>query len=435
MPRLFRWATTMISSLAIAVGVGLTQTLPMLGSSNEFYGARSLDELIQLRDQIIQELETPVQESSEPRFLNSLLSETPSFNQDQELFQKLKEIEVQILIENRANDNWKQSIRLATIAIETEKNSSDSLARKKQAQQLWQQAIGNLNEVPKNSLMASQASQKIEQYQVSLIGLTKQIQLAQSSFLEQIRAESNLSKTAMISVCNLNRDCAHLRGEQPPASPASLIKVPIAVALLDKVSKEKISLEEQVYVDGGNFTEDASSIQARKSYSLKQLMGEMIDHSSNIATNQLIDYVGQDSINNILKKQGYKETRVQFKLMGDRIMPRRPGKGRNRLTSSELTEMMVKTYNHEYSGSEALIEALNRQYDRAIGYAALEGLKAEWLGEKTGQNSRVLGTTLAVSIDGERYIITVIDNNTGNIFEIRKAISKIADHIIQNGHL
>ena len=324
---------------------------------------------------------------------------------------------------------------MATIAIETEKNSSDSLARKKQAQQLWQQAIGNLNEVPKNSLMASQASQKIEQYQVSLIGLTKQIQLAQSSFLEQIRAESNLSKTAMISVCNLNRDCAHLRGEQPPASPASLIKVPIAVALLDKVSKEKISLEEQVYVDGGNFTEDASSIQARKSYSLKQLMGEMIDHSSNIATNQLIDYVGQDSINNILKKQGYKETRVQFKLMGDRIMPRRPGKGRNRLTSSELTEMMVKTYNHEYSGSEALIEALNRQYDRAIGYAALEGLKAEWLGEKTGQNSRVLGTTLAVSIDGERYIITVIDNNTGNIFEIRKAISKIADHIIQNGHL
>ncbi|MEB3278728.1 MAG: serine hydrolase [Lyngbya sp.] len=436
MPRLLRWATTLTSSFAIAVGVGLTQMLPMLGSSTDLYGARSLNELITLRDQIIEELETPVQDASEPGFLNSVLSETPSFYRDRELFKQLKEVEVQIIIEQRANDNWKQAIRLATQAIRTdESNSSDSLAIKKQSQQLWKQAIGNLNEIPENSLIAHQASDKSKQYQVSLMSITKEIQLAQTTFLENIRDESDLSKTAMISVCNLNRDCAHLRGEQPPASPASLIKVPIAVALLDKLAKENISLEEQVYVDGGNFTEDASEIRARTSYSLKKLMGEMIDHSSNIATNQLIDYLGQDYINKTLEKQGFKETKVKFKLMGDRIMPKRPGSGRNRLTSAELTEMMVKTYNYEYPGAEALIEALNRQYDRAIGYAALEDLEAQWLGEKTGQNSRVVGTTLAVSIDGERYIITVIDNNTGNIPEIRKAISKIANHIIQNGHL
>ncbi|WP_413162485.1 serine hydrolase [Capilliphycus salinus ALCB114379] len=436
MPRLLRWATTLTSSLAIAVGVGLTQSLPMFGSSNDLYGARSLDELVTLRDQLIEELETPVQEASEPGFLNSVLSDSSSFYRDRQLFKQLKDVEVQILIERRANDNWKQAIRLATEAIRTdESNSSDSLAIKKQSQQLWKQAIGNLNEIPENSLIAHQASDKSQQYQVSLMSVTKEIQLAQTTFLEKIRDESDLSKTAMISVCNLSRDCAHLRGEQPPASPASLIKVPIAVALLDKLAQENISLEKEVYVDGGNFTEDASNIRARTSYPLKTLMGEMIDHSSNIATNQLIDYLGQDFINKTLEKQGFKETKVKFKLMGDRIMPRRPGSGRNRLTSAELTEMMVKTYNYEYPGAEALIEALNRQYDRAIGYAALEDLEAQWLGEKTGQNSRVLGTTLAVSIDGERYIITVIDNNTGHIFEIRKAISKIAEHIIQNGHL
>ncbi len=435
MPRGFRWATTVISSLAIAVGVGLTQTLPMMGSSNQFYGARSLEELIQLRDQIIQDLETPVQESSEPRFRHSWLSTTSTLNGNENLFKQLKQVEVQILIEQRANDNWDQAIRLATKAQKTEQNSSGSLATQKQIQHLWQQAIRNLNEIPQASLIADQSSQKTKQYQGNLRKITQEIQLAQSSFLERISWESNLSRTAMISVCNLHRDCVHLRGQQQPSSPASLIKVPVAVALLDKVHKENISLDEQVYVDSGNFTEDASSIQARKTYSLKQLMGEMIDHSSNIATNQLIDYVGSDYINKILKTQGYKETQVKFKLMGNRIMPRRPGSGRNTLTSQELTEMMVKTYNQEYPGAEALIEALNRQYDRAIGYAALEDLEAEWIGEKTGQNSRVLGTTLALSIDGERYIITVIDNNTGKIFEIRQAISKIADHLIQNGHL
>ncbi|MGB3189786.1 MAG: serine hydrolase [Limnoraphis sp.] len=436
MPRLFRLATTGISSLAIAFCVGLTQTLPMWASSNDVYGARSLSELIELRDQIIQELETPVQDATEPSLFDSLLSESPSLSQDKILFQKLKDVELQILIEQRSNDNWKQAIHLATEATKDDSEASDSLAQKKQIKVLWQQAIGNLHEISESSLIAAQASQKIQDYETSLTYIIQDIQLAQASFLENIRTESRLSTTAMISVCNLNRDCAHLRGEDPPASPASLIKVPIAVALLEKISKENISLEEQVYVDGGNFTEDASSIRARTSYSLNQLMGEMIDHSSNIATNQLIDYLGQDYINQTLEKQGYKETKVKFKLMGDRIMPKRPGSGKNRLTSSELTEMMIKTYNHEYPNADALIQALNRQYDREIGYQALEDLvDAQWLGEKTGQNSRMIGTTLAVSIDGEPYVITVIDNNTGKIPEIRKAISKIADHLQQNGHL
>ena len=68
-----------------------------------------------------------------------------------------------------------------------------------------------------------------------------------------------------------------------------------------KIGEEKISLEQKVLVVGGNFTEDASSIQARQSYSLKELMGVMIDHSSNIATNQLIDYLGSDYINKFLE--------------------------------------------------------------------------------------------------------------------------------------
>lgn len=240
----------------------------------------------------------------------------------------------------------------------------------------------------------------------------------------------------MLTVCTLQRDCVDLRGNQPPASPASLIKVPVAIALLHKTGEEKISLEQKVLVVGGNFTEDASSIQARKSYSLKDLMGQMIDHSSNIATNQLIDYLGSDYINKYLESQGYKFTKVNFKLMGDRIMPWRPGTGRNRLTSNELTEMMVQVYNYEHPSSQVLIDALNRQYDRVIGYAGLQGLpKTQWLGEKTGQNSRVIGTTVAAQINGEKYIITAIDNNTANVSQISKSIHKIAEYIVENGQL
>jgi beta-lactamase class A len=157
----------------------------------------------------------------------------------------------------------------------------------------------------------------------------------------------------------------------------------------------------------------------------------MIDRSSNTATNQLIDYLGWDYINQFLDNRGYEVTRVNFKLMGEKIMPANPGFGRNRVTANELTEMMVQIYNGETPGAKKLIETLNGQYDRALGFAALQGTKAQWLGEKTGQNSLVLGTTLAMNIDGEAYVMTVIDTRSGDL-QMRQSISKIADYISRN---
>jgi beta-lactamase class A len=117
--------------------------------------------------------------------------------------------------------------------------------------------------------------------------------------------------------------------------------------------------------------------------------------------------------------------------MGEKIMPANPGFGRNRVTANELTEMMVQIYNGETPGAKQLIETLNGQYDRALGFAALQGTKAQWLGEKTGQNSLVLGTTLAMNIDGEAYVMTVIDTRSGDL-QMRQSISKIADYISRN---
>ncbi|VXD13122.1 conserved exported hypothetical protein [Planktothrix serta PCC 8927] len=436
MRQVWRWATTVTGSMALIVGIGLTQALPSLGTASEFYGADSLKELITLRDRLIQELETPPKNRPEPNFFNSLFADPLQFEPNETILQKLKIVEVQILVEERAEDNWQQAIRLATQAQKVANPNDPSPQHRKQVKELWEKAINNLQEISPHSLLARQTSNKIKEYQSSLSEITDELLDARGKILEQIRQESGLTRQAMLTVCSLKRDCVHLRGNEPPASPASLIKVPVAIALLHKTAEEKISLDQKVLVAGGNFTEDASSIRARQSYSLKQLMGEMIDHSSNIATNQLIDYLGSDYINKFLESQGYKFTKVNFKLMGDHIMPWRPGKGRNRLTSNELTEMMVQIYNYEQPSSQVLIDALNRQYDRVIGYAGLQGLpKTQWLGEKTGQNSRVIGTTVAAQINGEKYIITAIDNNTANVPQISTSVHKIAEYIVENGQL
>lgn len=436
MHRLLRTSKLLVSSLALGLGIGIFQTLPMLGSSPELYGVNSLDELVALRQQLIQELEAPNHNQTEPSFFASFFNPNKAVSVDEEILAKLKDIEIQIVIEQRANENWQQALQLAERANEKITNSKRTIEEYQQTQALWQRAINNLSEISTESFQAIAASEKIKEYQVSLESASQALLIAKASVLDQIRLESGLSSTAMISICSIQRNCLNLHGDKPPASAASLIKVPVAVALLHKTTQEEINLNQEVYVDSGNFTEDASQIYARQSYPLEELMGEMIDHSSNIATNQLIDYLGQSYINEMLKDEGYQVTRVRFKLMGNRIMPKKPGKGRNSLTSNELTEMMVKTYNHEVPAADALIDALSRQYDQEMGYAALEDLgeTVEWLGEKTGQNSRVVGTTLAAKIDGEKYVITVIDNNTGHIPQIRKSIKKIAENIVENGH-
>ena len=415
----------------VVAGIGLVQVLTIASSFSQSSNLRSLDELYKIRDRLITELEQPASPSPEPTLLSRLvpLATTPQ----EKLVQQLQAVETQILVEQRANDNLQQAVRLADRAVEAGRVPNQSIASLQETQFLWHQALNNLQEVPQNSFLAPLTASKTQEYRQNLTAATFQVQQSKSDFLAVVARESGLSDQASIGICHLSRECVHLRGDLPPVSPASLIKVPIAVALMQKVEKEKISLNQEVFLDSGNFTEDSSTqITSAKNYPLQILLEEMIDRSSNTATNQLIDYLGWDYINQFLENGGYQVTRVNFKLMGEKTMPANPGSGPNRMTVNELNEMMVQIYSGETPGAKVLVETLNRQYDRDLGFAALQGTKAQWLGEKTGENSLVLGTTLAMSIDGEAYVMTVIDSRSSGDTQIRQSISKIADYISKN---
>lgn len=256
-----------------------------------------------------------------------------------------------------------------------------------------------------------------------------------SEILNQIAQQSGLSEQAKITVCTLKHDCRSLRGYEPPISVASLMKVPIAEALLHKVNSQKINLNTPIYISEGNFTEDASDLAVEQNYTLGQLLSKTIVNSSNIAPNQLIDYLGRDYINQMLQNRGYRKTRVNAKFIGDISVPEDVGDELNHSTSNEITKMMVQIYNRQHPGDDLLIALLAEQHDQELGFAALEGSPAKWLGEKTGQNSWVLGTTLAMEIAGKKYIVTVIDDGLYSDMAIRDAIAKIAEYIAREGHL
>uniref|UniRef100_A0A7C3VKG9 Serine hydrolase n=1 Tax=Planktothricoides sp. SpSt-374 TaxID=2282167 RepID=A0A7C3VKG9_9CYAN len=258
-------------------------------------------------------------------------------------------------------------------------------------------------------------------------------EVEKSGFLRQIAKDSGLSEAAKISVCNLKRECRHLQGDRLPESVASLTKVPIAVVLMHKVTTENISLDTPIYLDPANYTEDASDLAVGEQYPLWKILAEMLVHSSNIAPNQLIDYLGWDYINEVLAQRGYRFTRVESKFAGEYIFPADIGFGANTSTADELTEMMVQIYNREHPGDDILISLLKHQHDREMGFAGLVNSSAHWLGEKTGQTSLVLGTTVAMEIAGAKYIVTIIDDGEYSELAIRDAIQAIANYIIKNG--
>ncbi|MBD0335861.1 MAG: serine hydrolase, partial [Cyanobacteria bacterium Co-bin13] len=127
------------------------------------------------------------------------------------------------------------------------------------------------------------------------------------------------------------------------------------------------------------------------------------------------------------------------KLVGESTYPtHNMGSEPNDTTANELTEMMRQIYNFEHPGDEEILDALVGQYDWDFGYAAVKGLdrkRVTWIGEKTGQNSRVIGSTLGVKVDDERYLLTVTIDDSANQIMLREVIQDVVQHILDNGHL
>jgi beta-lactamase class A len=347
--------------------------------------------------------------------------------------QTLQAVEIRIQIEETAREKWGEAIRQANQALELQQSSSSSTETLQQIYTTWQSAIDALREVPDQSLMTKAAQEKLNAYETNLELAAYNYDTARSGFLEAIAERTGLPiEDVHITVCHIDGECRRLNGNVPLASPASLIKVPIAVALMEKVTSAGINLDTKILVNRGNYTEDASDIWVGVEYSLRKLVMRMINQSSNIATNQFIDYLGRDYINQVMRDRGYNVTFVDYKVVGENTYPANAGSIPNRSTTNELTEMMRQIYRQEHRGDDVLIDALTTQYDTVLAHDGLKGTNATWMGEKTGQNSKVLGTTYAFKIAQEMYIATIALDYSGNERAIRQCVKDIAKHIMEN---
>ncbi|NJN87587.1 MAG: serine hydrolase [Leptolyngbyaceae cyanobacterium SL_7_1] len=214
-------ATMIRPSLALAPALETEAATPLPAFE-------SLEELYKLRDRLWLQVEEPKNSPSD--------SENP--------LETLQAVEIRIHLEETAVELRNRSVRLASQAIELDKATNPSVDDAGTRYALWKEAMDLLHEVPSQSLIADDIPAKIAQYQAHLDRASYAYDTARSSFLGEIAKATGLpADDVRITVCHIEGECRRWYGNTAPASPASLIKLPIAIALMQKVSEEKINLD------------------------------------------------------------------------------------------------------------------------------------------------------------------------------------------------
>lgn len=137
---------------------------------------------------------------------------------------------------------------------------------------------------------------------------------------------------------------------------ASVIKLPILCYFFEKVSQETIDPEVLTTIKSENFVRGTGIVHLldhSREYSYMDLVKLMIILSDNAATNEIVDLLGWENINNWLSEQGMINSTFKHKMMIA------AGRGPNLTTAFDTTLLLENLYFKKYPFSEEMINLLN----------------------------------------------------------------------------
>lgn len=143
---------------------------------------------------------------------------------------------------------------------------------------------------------------------------------------------------------------------------ASCIKVPVLLELFKRVSKKEIDLTDLMEYKEEDFTVGSGILQHLSlgiSLPIKDIALLMIIVSDNAATNMLIDYLGQDNINQTMEELALPQTRLLNKIKFEENKEVIIGQ----TTAAEYIKMfkLIKNNVFDESSSQMMLDILQRQ--------------------------------------------------------------------------
>ena len=217
----------------------------------------------------------------------------------------------------------------------------------------------------------------------------------------------------------------HQTGKSFPA--ASLIKLPIMAACFQAAQEGKIRLTQQVVLRSKDKVSGSGKLKELppgSSFTVDQLMEEMITQSDNTATNLLIDLLGIDELNGYFKRQGLTGTTLSRKMMD--FSQRRQGV-ENYTTVSDVALLLREIHEQRLINpkvSARCLDFLKRQHLHDRIPARLP--KGIVVAHKTGLERGVCHDAGIVFTGKGNYLICVLTRNGKMASPAKKFIARLS---------
>ncbi|MFF2177723.1 serine hydrolase [Lysinibacillus sp. NPDC058147] len=208
-------------------------------------------------------------------------------------------------------------------------------------------------------------------------------------------------------------------------SSASLIKVPILLAVLNYVENNNLSLVQEIKIAPEEWVDfSVISEQHLEQSTIYELLVWMIITSDNTATNVLIDFLGMDALNQYFRQIGLQQTTIQRKMMDFE----RLAKGfDNTTTASDMALLFSRIYRGDLLSpafNELTLDILSRQrVHESLKRYLVDDVK---LAHKTGSLDTVDHDVGIVYSNSGDYLIGVFITEVTNNDQARQLIGRIS---------
>ncbi|MBR3746301.1 MAG: serine hydrolase [Selenomonadaceae bacterium] len=199
-----------------------------------------------------------------------------------------------------------------------------------------------------------------------------------------------------------------------PMRPASMIKIFILAAVMDKANRGEIDIDETLTLNDSDKVGGAGILvdyPTGTKLSLREVLELMITHSDNTAANIVIDRIGMDAINDYIQSHGYRDTILRRKMMDyDAVAA-----GRENFSSvRDLGTIFLRLYNYNCVNEKfdkIMLDFLVKQTDTDCFPAALPDKQ---IAHKTGALDGLYDDGGIIYSDaGDAVLVIMTENVTG----------------------
>ncbi len=194
---------------------------------------------------------------------------------------------------------------------------------------------------------------------------------------------------------------------------ASIIKVPVMVAVYRKVEQGDLSFSQEVELKEEDWAAGAGWLQWEEA-GTKQTVGDllilMMTQSDNVATNALVRMVGgREHVNDVVESLGAENTLLYQKLSSERGAV--PGLD-NRTTPRDMATMLGKIANGEAASEKSCGYMIDLMHTDELDWWLDAGLPDDVdAANKAGWLYQVYGDVGIVEHDGRRYTVAILSKH------------------------